>query len=73
MTPDQAIEIARRIKGVGPDVPAGIGSNGRVFVVSFTTGEEWNNLSVAVDPATGQGELLSADAYSRLLPTLTRL
>ena len=73
MTPDQAIEIARRIKGVGPGVRAGIGTNGQVFVVSFATGEEWNNLSVQVDPATGQGELLSTDAYSRLLPTLTRL
>jgi hypothetical protein len=73
VTPDQAIEIARQIKGVGPDIPAGIGTDGRVFVVSFDTGEEWNNLSVVVDPATGQGQILSADAYSRLLPHLTRL
>jgi hypothetical protein len=42
-------------------------------VVSFDTGQEWDDLSVAVDAATGRASLLSATEYSRLLPTLQRL
>lgn len=70
MNPAQAVEIARQVKGVGPDVRAGVGTDGTVFVVTFDTGEEWNNLAVAVDRVTGKSEILSADQYSRMLPKL---
>lgn len=73
MTPAQAVEIARQVKGVGPNVPAGVGTDGTVFVVTFDSDQEWNNLAVAVDAVTGKTEVLSADQYSRMLPKLQRL